>query len=67
MTKKMGFLNDKGEANEQLIVETLTNCIGSKDKAEQIVKDCKGKEPVNKDDLPLAMIKCYMEAKAQLQ
>lgn len=67
MTKKGGFINDKGETNEPLVIETLTNAIGNKEKAEQIVKDCKAKEPSNKDDLPFHMFKCYLEAKAQLQ
>lgn len=65
MFKKSNLLSANNELNEAAVVEMLTNGLGNnKEKAEQVLKECKPKEPANKDDMPLAIFKCFTEAKA---
>lgn len=65
MFKKSNFLNANNELNDAAVIEMLSPVLGnSKEKAEQVIKECKPKEPANKEDVPLAMFKCFGEAKA---
>lgn len=61
---KSGFIDGDGNLNEPVLIERMTANLGDKQKAEQIFQDCKAKENVPKDEIPLNIYKCYLEAKA---
>lgn len=47
------------------MIEKIGAGMGDKQKAESLVKECKGKDnTVPQDDIPFNFYKCYLEAKA---
>lgn len=63
MAKRSNIMDDNYVVNYGLVEETLTEDIGNKEKAAEIVKDCKAKEPTNKEDISLALYKCIVAGK----
>lgn len=60
MATRGNFLDDNYQVNYPLILETLTEDISNKQRAEEIVRECKDKQPTNKDDIPIAVYKCLL-------
>lgn len=59
----MGFINDAGDLQEQVIIEKLSKG-GDRAKVEEIIKQCKSVLGANKDENPLKLYGCYLEKKA---
>lgn len=61
---KNGFIDANGNLNDPVMIEKIGAVLGDKQKAEQLIKDCKARENGPKDEIPLSYYKCYLEAKA---
>lgn len=60
---KLGFINDAGELQEQVVIEKMSKG-GDRAKIEEIVKGCKSVLGTNKDENPIKLYACYLEKKA---
>lgn len=60
---KIGFINEKGEFQENVAIEKLSKG-EDRSKIEQIVKQCKSVAGDNKDEAPINLYACYVEKRA---